>query len=138
MRDGRIVQDAPPTAIYDAPADAFVANFVGRANLLEGVVVGPAAVDTPVGRIATREHAHPPGSRVRVLIRPERIEVAEGLQGENALDANVVRDRFFGATRRIEVTVGDGRLEIETNARDTVRRIRIPRDAIQFLNDAST
>jgi hypothetical protein len=36
------------------------------------------------------------------------------------------------------VTVGNGRLEIETNARDTVRRIRIPRDAIQFLNDAST
>jgi putative spermidine/putrescine transport system ATP-binding protein len=138
MRDGRIVQDAPPTAVYDAPADAFVANFVGRANLVEGTAVGTAAVDTPLGRIATREHAHPPGARVRLLIRPERIEVAEDLHGENALDAVVARDRFFGATRRIEVTVGNGRLEIETNARDTVRRIRIPRDAIQFLNDAST
>ena len=49
--------------------------------------------------------------------------------------AQTSRDRFFGASRRIEVAVGGGRLEIETNARDTVRRIRIPRDAIQFLHD---
>ena len=46
MRDGRIVQDAPPQAIYDAPADAFVANFVGRANLIDGIVVGPADAST--------------------------------------------------------------------------------------------
>jgi ABC-type Fe3+/spermidine/putrescine transport system ATPase subunit len=131
------VQDAPPTTVYDAPADAFVANFVGRANLLEGTVAGAFAVDTPLGRIATIQHEHPYGARVRLLIRPERIEVVQDLQGENALDAKVARDRFFGATRRIEVTVGNGRLEIETNARDTVRRIRIPRDAIQFLNDGS-
>ena len=94
-------------------------------------------VDTPLGRLATREHAQPAGAPVRLLVRPERIEVAEVLQGENALAVDVVRDRFFGASRRIEVTFRGTRLEIETNARDTVRCIRIPREAIQFLNDAS-
>jgi putative spermidine/putrescine transport system ATP-binding protein len=137
MRDGRIVQDASPTAVYDAPADAFVANFVGRANLLEGTAAGATTVATRLGRLVTREHACADGARVRLLIRPERIEVADGVEGENTLDAQVVRDRFFGASRRVEVAVGSGRLEIETNARDTVRRIRIPPDAIQFLEDAS-
>jgi len=55
--------------------------------------------------------------------------------GENVFAAELARDRFFGASRRIEVAVGGGHLEIETNARDTVRRIRIPPDAIQFLHD---
>jgi putative spermidine/putrescine transport system ATP-binding protein len=137
MRDGHIVQDAPPQTIYDAPADAFVANFVGRANLVDGVVTGPAAVDTSLGALVTREHALPAGAPLRLLIRPERIEIVDGTQGENALAARVLRDRFFGAARRVEVGVGQGRLEIETNARDTVQCIRIPRDAIQFLNDAS-
>ncbi len=135
MRDGRIVQDAPPQAVYDAPTDAFVANFVGRANLVDGTAAGPAAIDTPLGRLLTREHGRTPGSPVRLLIRPERIELASDATLENVFSAEPARDRFFGASRRIEVAVGGGRLEIETNARDTVRRIRIPRDAIQFLHD---
>jgi hypothetical protein len=46
----------------------------------------------------------------------------------------VLRDRFFGATRQIEVAAGNGRLEIETAMRDHVANVRVPRDAIQFLN----
>ena len=70
-----------------------------------------------------------------MLVRPERIELAGDGAGENVLPAQASRDRFFGASRRVEVVVGGGRLEIETNARDTVDRVRIPREAIQFLHD---
>ena len=134
MREGRIVQDAPPLAIYDTPTDDFVANFVGRANLIDGTASGPDSVDTPVGRLATRAHGRGPGAAVRILVRPERIELAGAAGGENVLAAQAVRDRFFGASRRVEATVGAGRLEIETNARDTIKYVRIPRDAIQFLH----
>ena len=41
MRDGRLVQVAPPREMYDRPADAYVAGFIGRANLLDGRVVTP-------------------------------------------------------------------------------------------------
>ena len=136
MRDGRIVQDAPPRTIYDAPADDFVANFVGRANLLEGIAAGPDTVDTAIGRLATRGHGRAPGAALRILVRPERIELARDGAGENIFAARAERDRFFGAARRVDAVVGGQRLEIETNARDTVERIRIPRDAIQFLHDA--
>ena len=74
MRDGRILQDAPPQVIYDAPADVFVADFVGRANLLDGVATGPTSVDTAIGQLVTPEHGLPPGSAVRILVRPERID----------------------------------------------------------------
>ena len=46
LRDGRLVQVAPPQDLYDRPADAFVASFVGRANLLDGAVAGDDLVDT--------------------------------------------------------------------------------------------
>ena len=134
MRDGRVVQDAPPLAIYDAPADDFVANFVGRANLIDGIASGPDSVDTPLGRLATRTHGRGTGSTVRLLVRPERIELVRSVDGENVFAAHAARDRFFGASRRVEATVGTARLEIETNARDTIEFVRIPRDAIQFLH----
>ncbi|MEP6998671.1 MAG: ABC transporter ATP-binding protein [Betaproteobacteria bacterium] len=135
LRDGRLLQSGPPLEIYDSPVDAFVANFVGRANLLDATVVGAETVDTPIGRLATPRHGRDIGSPIRLLVRPERIEVSGADAGENVFAANVLRDRFFGASRQIEVSAGNGRLEIETAARGRVDRVRVPRDAIQFIND---
>jgi putative spermidine/putrescine transport system ATP-binding protein len=81
QREGRIVQTGTPLEIYDAPADAFVAGFVGRANLLEARVIDAETVETPIGRLATPPHGHPAGSALRLLVRPER-SVAR--LGENA------------------------------------------------------
>ena len=53
---------------------------------------------------------------------------------ENVFAAKVLRDRFFGATRQLEIAAGNGRLEIETAMRDDVTQLRVPREAIQFLN----
>lgn len=133
MRDGRVVQDAPPHVVYDQPADDFVANFVGRANLLDGTAADADVVDTAIGRIVTRPHGCVVGAALRLLIRPERVELAPAATGENVFAARPLRDRFFGASRRIEVAIASGRIELETNSRDTVHHVRIPRDAIQFL-----
>jgi putative spermidine/putrescine transport system ATP-binding protein len=136
MREGRLVQMGSPAEIYDRPADAFVARFVGRANLLDATVVDASVVDTPIGRLATASHGRPSGAPIRLLVRPERIEVATAPHAENVFDVRVLRDRFFGASRHIEVAAGGGRLEIETAARGPVTRVRVPRDAIQFLDHA--
>jgi len=136
MNEGRIVQSGSPHEIYDRPADAFVAGFVGRANLLDARVVDAKTIDTPVGRLLTPPHGRPAGSALRVLVRPERIEAvsaAASVIGENVFAAKVLRDRFFGATRQLEVEAGNGRLEIETAMRDDIAHVRVPREAIQFL-----
>jgi putative spermidine/putrescine transport system ATP-binding protein len=133
LREGRLVQVAPPQDLYDRPADAFVAGFVGRANLLDGVVAGDDLVDTAVGRIATPRHGRAAGQRVRLLVRPERVVPAAGPDGENVFAARVVHDHFFGATRQIELAVGAATLKTETAVRDAIAHVRVPREAVQFL-----
>jgi putative spermidine/putrescine transport system ATP-binding protein len=137
MGEGRVRQAATPIEVYRRPADAFVAGFVGRANLLDAWVIDAQTIDTPIGRLITPPHGRAAGSALRVLVRPERIEVASaanGATGENVFAAKVLRDRFFGATRQLEIAAGNGRLEIETAMRDDVTQLRVPREAIQFLN----
>jgi putative spermidine/putrescine transport system ATP-binding protein len=137
LNEGRFVQSGSPHEIYDRPADAFVAGFVGRANLLDARVIDAQTIDTPIGRLITSPHGRAAGSALRVLVRPERIEVATAADeatGENVFAAKVLRDRFFGATRQLEIAAGNGRLEIETAMRDDVTQLRVPREAIQFLN----
>jgi len=137
LNEGRIVQSGSPHEIYDRPADAFVAGFVGRANLLDARVIDAQTIDTSIGRLLTSPHGRAIGSTLHVLVRPERIEVASAANaatGENVFGAQVLRDRFFGATRQVEVAAGNGRLEIETAMRDDVTQLRVPREAIQFLN----
>jgi putative spermidine/putrescine transport system ATP-binding protein len=133
LRDGRLVQVASPQEIYDRPADAFVAAFVGRANLIAGVVAGPDAVDTPIGRLATPAHGRGDGARLSLLVRPERVVVAAAAGGENVFAARIVHDRFFGANRQLELAVGDGRLAAETSVRGAIAHVHVPRDAVQFL-----
>ena len=137
LREGRLVQVAPPKAMYDQPADAFVASFIGRANLLDGTVVGPDTVDTPIGRVATVEHALSTGTAVRLLVRPEKVAPvridADASPGENHFAVRVLHDRFFGASREIELSVGQGQLKIDTASREDITHVHVPRDAVQFL-----
>jgi putative spermidine/putrescine transport system ATP-binding protein len=135
MRDGRLVQVGTPAAIYDRPANAFVATFVGRANVIEATARDADGVDTPLGPLATLPHGLPRGARVALLVRPERIvTLGAGEGGDNALDVAVEHDKFFGATRALVARAGHGRLALETSSRAPVHRVRIPRDAIQFLD----
>ena len=134
LNEGRLVQMGTPHEIYDRPADAFVAGFVGRANLLDAKAIDADTVDTPIGRLLTPPHGRAAGTALHVLVRPERIEIAPAATAENVFSAKVLRDRFFGATRQLEVAAGNGRLEIETAMRDDVTKVRVPREAIQFLN----
>jgi putative spermidine/putrescine transport system ATP-binding protein len=133
LKDGALVQTATPQEIYDRPVDAFVAAFVGGANLIDGVAAADDAVDTPLGRIATPRHGVAAGTRMRLLVRPERIAPATDAGGENVFAATVVHDRFFGANREVELAVGAGSLRIETPLRGSIAHVHVPRDAVQFL-----
>jgi putative spermidine/putrescine transport system ATP-binding protein len=135
LRDGRLQQYDTPAAIYDRPASGFVASFVGRANIVAARTIAVDAVETPFGRLATRPHAAGSGAEVRLLIRPERIEpVGASATGENVFAVTVRRDRFFGASRQVELGLGaSGTLELATAERGPIGHIRVPRDAIQFL-----
>ena len=94
MREGRIVQTGKPRAVYERPADAFVAGFVGRANLLDGVVEDAETVRTLAGPVRVPpDPARPAGESVVVAVRGEQLTIdqTEGATGE----PGVVRARSF-------------------------------------------
>jgi iron(III) transport system ATP-binding protein len=93
LRDGVVHQVDTPEAIYERPADLFVADFVGTVNLLDATVVGPVRdggwVDVAVDGLAgpLRAATPPPPTptpapaltgAVTVAVRPEGIVVHDG------------------------------------------------------------
>ncbi|MDB5369710.1 MAG: Fe3+/spermidine/putrescine transporter ATP-binding protein [Roseomonas sp.] len=119
---GLIRQLAPPRAIYDSPANAFVAGFVGENNRLPGRVLGQEdgelrvvldcgpEVTARAGE-ATASPALAAGARCVVTIRPERVAVAavsaEEL-GEGAMPATLREAIFQGDHVRLKLTLGQG------------------------------
>jgi len=80
MRDGRVEQTDTPGGLYETPKTRFVADFIGKINLLEARVMGAdetgLAVQTAdVGRI-TIPHEGPASGMVHLAVRPEKIAIA--------------------------------------------------------------
>ncbi|MEU3661997.1 ABC transporter ATP-binding protein [Streptomyces sp. NPDC032940] len=72
MRDGRIAQEGTPLQVWQRPADAFVARFLGFDNVADATVAGQVAA-TPWGKVPVPEDA-PQGART-VLVRPAGVRI---------------------------------------------------------------
>jgi spermidine/putrescine transport system ATP-binding protein len=117
MRAGRLEQVGTPEEIYEAPESAFVARFIGSANLVPVVVErvdgGRAAIALPGGRrgsVATGGHAFEPGTNAVLMIRPERIDVTvdEPPADRLAMPVTCTDVVFQGPVRRIQLRDPDG------------------------------
>ena len=75
IREGRIAQVAPPRDLYETPVDPDLAQFVGEANLIEGISHG-STVETRFGPLPLRDGRLPAGQALTVLVRPEQLRVA--------------------------------------------------------------
>ena len=105
MRAGRIEQLGPPAELYERPQTRFVADFLGRANLFDGVIAGRssamAVVRCPaVGDVLVQGAGKfPDGAAVTVVVRPEKIAFGATPGLANTV-RGVVRERSYlgGAT----------------------------------------
>lgn len=88
---GRLEQLASPEAIYHHPATPFVAEFVGAADFLPGIVTSTGIV-TEIGVFGNVE-GREPGEKVQVMIRPDDITFVPAHDGE----AVIVRRYFRGS-----------------------------------------
>ncbi len=114
---GRIRQVADPRGLYERPADAFVAGFVGENNLLPGMLAArdgeECAIRLDCGPVVPAQAVDcgGPGERCVVAVRPERIAVAGVTAadlGEGALPATLLEAIFLGDHVRLRLAVGDG------------------------------
>jgi spermidine/putrescine transport system ATP-binding protein len=122
MNEGRFEQIATPQAIYKEPHTRFVAEFVGRNNILEGQVVGPANgrihVETPHGRFAVdaRGRAIAAGQKVTFVVRADlmRSAAAEGAGAENRISGVIKGLEYAGSVVLMVLDLGEGReLKVE-------------------------
>jgi spermidine/putrescine transport system ATP-binding protein len=112
MNHGRIEQLGTPTELYETPATAFVAGFLGASNLIAGAVSGPDTVQLrhgPEVRVRPEALAGRSGD-VAVGIRPEKIELGAGQP--NALDGTVVEQAYVGVATQYIVETDCGRLTV--------------------------
>lgn len=77
MNNGTIAQIGTPTDIYNEPANAFVADFIGEANILNGIMLDDCKVEILGKELVCVDKGFPKNSPVDVVIRPEDIEVVE-------------------------------------------------------------
>src|SRR4051794_22176345 len=78
MRDGRVEQVGAPEAVYAAPESAYVAGFLGSANVLDVTVhgAGPGgSVDCGLGGLDLRAVGSSQAGARKVVVRPERISL---------------------------------------------------------------
>jgi putative spermidine/putrescine transport system ATP-binding protein len=119
MNHGRIVQTGTPEEIYRAPADAFVARFIGQANLLRGTVVdagaGHASVDLGGVQVRVACAVGPAGARVDIVLRPEDIVISPAADAPNRIRVALSEVTYLGASTRLVATLGGQAITIMSN-----------------------
>jgi len=108
MDQGKIVQRGTPEDVYCHPKNAFIADFIGDANSLEGKARGGQYVETELGLFTCQLPATTSdGQTVRLLIRPEEIVLLDETNHRDNSFAGVVVDRsFLGVLVQLEIEVG--------------------------------
>jgi len=107
MRSGRIVQHAPPGDIYKYPASAWVAQFVGLANVLDGEVVEAGHVVCALGKVRMTGPATAALGRVEVVLRPEQVLLGSAGPGAGGAGGIVRRREYHGHDAMVWVELGD-------------------------------
>jgi putrescine transport system ATP-binding protein len=120
MNAGRIVQTGTPREIYEAPANRFVADFVGSVNLFEGRVTsqsnGIVALEVagvPGGIKVRNEAVLAPGSECAVALRPEKLLISleePAVDAANKVHGVVAAIGYLGASCIFRIRTDAGRV----------------------------
>ncbi len=111
MREGRIIEIGDPKKIYFNADHRFVADFIGRANLIPGKVTalenGHAVVDSEIGPIlGLNSHGLVPGNEAMLCVRPEFISLAGKEKARNLFRGKVETLVFVGEAYEGDIRVG--------------------------------
>ena len=100
MNQGSVVQEGTAEDLYHRPASQFVAQFVGRVNLVTGRVMEISGETVKIAALGTTLSARSPsrglapGDTVQIILRPEAVEVVRDDAGP--LRATIVSRSFLG------------------------------------------
>ncbi|TDF89727.1 ABC transporter ATP-binding protein [Paenibacillus piri] len=119
MNGGKIEQAGTPSQIYEHPQTEFVFQFIGKSNSLEGRITSVsqemvqvkldngAIVSVAADHVMGNRDAGQAGDKVKLYIRPEKVEVVSGsssLSPGNSFKASVRQMNYLGAAWEVELT----------------------------------
>jgi spermidine/putrescine transport system ATP-binding protein len=152
---GRIEQAASPRDLYEEPANAFVADFLGVSNLMDASAVGPSG-DAALLRLANgfslevRRGDISRRGQVKVVIRPERVLLEPvGETGPNRIPGMVTNVVYLGSGMQLAVHLASGdtvTVLVPNNDDDTASAwspglsvtCHLPASALRVLGDGVT
>ena len=138
MNEGRIEQLDRTEALYERPRTRFAADFLGVKNILEGTVLavadGLAALRTRGGlelRAAAGD-GYREGAAVWVAVRPERMRLGGGAEGDNALAGTLDDEIYLGDRTEWRVKLGEELVTVAEAASVVSERHRGERVTVSF------
>jgi len=108
MNDGRIEQAAPPREVFERPATAFVARFMGEHNVITGRITGRRdemvvfAVDGG-GSFAASGHGRAVGDAIDIAIRTDRVRLGEASSPGLGFTGLVANIEYRGASVKLSI-----------------------------------
>jgi spermidine/putrescine transport system ATP-binding protein len=124
MNSGRIEQLGEPEELYERPATAYVAGFLGISNLLPATVEGPDAVRLEDGTIV-RAKVNGQAGAVAAGVRPEKITIGAG-GGANELPGTISETAYIGVATQVVVRTSAGIVHVFAQNIDAGGRVPPP------------
>jgi putative spermidine/putrescine transport system ATP-binding protein len=138
MNRGRIAQMGAPRDVYERPDSAFVAKFLGEANLIPvkrdgGVLKGPGGAQFMVSAGNTNS------DEGMIFLRPEKITLLppEAPPGKNQLEGTVRHASFLGNIMRFEVALSDNHIVLCDAANASGVTLAMPGESVRLGWQAS-
>ncbi|MCH2554972.1 MAG: ABC transporter ATP-binding protein, partial [SAR116 cluster bacterium] len=114
MRDGQVQQTGRPVNLYCQPNSAFVAEFFGEVNRLEGQVSN-GCIETVLGPFDAPDRMQN-GDAASIVIRHEALNIEPNGTGDDA-NAFVMEARLLGRASLIHLSIPTGTSELHFHAR---------------------
>ena len=152
MSQGRVEQVGKPKEIYENPATAYVADFLGVSNLMDAEAAGPGpdGCRVKLGAFELLAGQGEPDAvgPCKVTIRPERIDIEpQGTAGENRIPGMVERVVYVGATLQVFLHLASGQTiqawipndgDAQSRASGDAIMAYLPADALRVLPGGGT
>ncbi|HYJ61305.1 MAG TPA: ABC transporter ATP-binding protein [Actinomycetota bacterium] len=149
MSQGRVEQVGPPKEIYEEPATAYVADFLGVSNLMDaraaGVTSGGCRVHLGEFELVAGQGDADTSGDAKITIRPERVDIdAQGMSGENRIPAIVERVVYVGSTLQVILHLASGQTiqawvpndgDVDAYRSGDAVTAHFPREALRVLAD---
>ena len=134
MNEGSIMQIGTPTDIYNEPSNAYVADFIGESNIIDGVMLADRSVRFAGHTFECVDGGFDKNEQVDVVVRPEDVDVVAVDKG--MLTGKVTSVTFKGVHWEIIVDIDNFKWMIQTTdyvAPDAEIGVYIEPDAIHIM-----